>query len=178
MLGEIISREHSYMVRLLVILDEKATQLQNDKEIDYQIVHDVIVYLQQHSQQTHHPKEDLIYHYYLEHYGKNSDIANLDNEHKLLDKVTLEFSELVEMVLQDSIVPKEVFIQQLHHFIHEQKRHLDFEEREILPKLKRDFSAKDWEAVESLWGEEVSDPLFGHDIEEEYLRLSSYMKAD
>ncbi|HBV75084.1 MULTISPECIES: hemerythrin domain-containing protein [Vibrio] len=175
MLGEMISREHSYMVRLLVVLDEKLKNLQQDKEINYHIVHDVITYLQSHSEHTHHPKEDIIYHYYMQHYGNVSTIANLAKEHKILAKVTQDFAELIDMVLQDAIVPKDVFIRQLDHFIHEQKRHLDFEEREILPKLKREFSLQDWKEVEALWGEEVNDPLFGQDIEKEYYRLSEYI---
>lgn len=178
MLGNIISREHSYMVRLLVILDQKLNFLKQEKPINYLIINDIISYLQRHSEMTHHPKEDLIYHYFLEHYGDNHNIANLLEEHKNLSETTKEFSDLLEMVLQDAVVPNDVFCERLEHFIHQQKKHLDFEEREILPTLKRHFTVQDWLAVEKLWGSEDSDPLFGQSIDKEYQRLSEYMKSD
>ena len=178
MLGNIISREHSYMVRLLVILDQKLNFLKQEKPINYLIINDIISYLQRHSEMTHHPKEDFIYHYFLEHYGDNHNIANLLEEHKNLSETTKEFSDLLEMVLQDAVVPNDVFCERLEHFIHQQKKHLDFEEREILPTLKRHFTVQDWLAVEKLWGSEDSDPLFGQSIDKEYQRLSEYMKSD
>ncbi|MFH0256060.1 hemerythrin domain-containing protein [Vibrio rumoiensis] len=178
MLGDIISREHSYMVRLLVILDQKLNLLKQDKSINYLIINDIVTYLHRHSEQAHHPKEDLIYHYFLEHYGENQSIANLAYEHQCLSEVTQEFASLLEMVLQDAVVPHDVFREHLGEFIHQQKKHLDFEEREILPLLKRHFTQQDWEQVEALWGDEDNDPLFGQSIDKEYQRLSEYMKAE
>ncbi|MBD1575327.1 MULTISPECIES: hemerythrin domain-containing protein [Vibrio] len=171
MLGEIISREHSYMVRLLVVLDKLLADLKAEKSIDYNVIAEVIHYLQQHSEQTHHPKEDIIYHYYLEHYGNDEQIANLEQAHHELAQVSQEFAELVEMVNQDAVVPHDVFYQALANFIHQQKKHLDFEEREILPQLKKMFTDQDWQQVESLWGEADKDPLFGADIEQDYAKL-------
>lgn len=178
MLGDIISREHSYMVRLLIILDQKLNFIKQERPINYQIINDIVAYLQQHSEVTHHPKEDLIYHYFLEHYGDDHRIANLSNEHNELAETTQEFASLLEMVLQDAVVPNAIFCERLEHFIHQQKKHLDFEEREILPVLKYHFTAEDWQAVEKLWGSEDSDPLFGQSIDKEYQRLSEYMKGD
>lgn len=176
MIGEIISREHSYMVRLLVILDQYLNSLKQGKEVNYLIINDIVSYLQRHSELTHHPKEDLIYHYFLEHYGPETTIANLALEHKQLAETTTSFAELLAMVLQDAVVPNEVFIDHLADFIYQQKKHLDFEEREILPVLKQRFTAQDWQQVEALWGNEDVDPLFGHNIEQEYQRLSKYLK--
>lgn len=178
MLGEIISREHSYMVRLLVILDQKLNRLKQEKSINYLIINDIVTYLQRHSELTHHPKEDLIYHYFLEHYGQEAKIENLALEHKQLAEVTQEFADLLAMVLQDAVVPNDIFEAHLSNFIHQQKKHLDFEEREILPILKRHFTEQDWQAVEALWGGEDADPLFGQSIDIEYQRLSEYMKSD
>ncbi|WP_086982221.1 hemerythrin domain-containing protein [Vibrio aphrogenes] len=176
MIGDIISREHSYMVRLLVILDQKLNSLKQGEVVNYLIINDIISYLQRHSELTHHPKEDLIYQYFLDHYGQEASIANLSLEHKKLGKTTEEFADLLAMVLQDAVVPHEVFTEYLANFIHQQKKHLDFEEREILPALKQRFTEKDWQQVEILWGNEDVDPLFGQNIEQEYQRLSKYLK--
>lgn len=173
MLSDIVSREHSYMVRLLVILDDILHNLKSEEPVDYKVVAEIIHYLQRHSEQTHHPKEDIIYHYYLEHYGESEKIANLALAHSELAQVTREFSDLVEMVNNDAVVPNDVCYQALAHFIHQQKKHLDFEEREILPQLKKMFTTQDWQQVEKLWGEEDKDPLFGSDIENDYAKLQA-----
>ncbi|MFV0574345.1 MAG: hemerythrin domain-containing protein [Vibrio sp.] len=175
MLGEIISREHSYMVRLLVILDQKLQRLKEGKKINYSIINDVVTYLQKHSEKTHHPKEDIIYHYFIEHYGDQHNIANLEKEHQNLGAITEEFAQLISMVLHDAVVPNDVFVEHLSNFIYQQKKHLDFEEREILPALKKHFTAQDWKNVEELWGGEAHDPLFGQQIDEVYERLAEFM---
>lgn len=173
MLSDIVSREHSYMVRLLVILDGILNDLKLEKPIDYKVIAEVIHYFQQHSEHTHHPKEDIIYHYYLDHYGEDENIANLALAHTELAQATQEFANLVEMVNKDAVVPHDVCYQALANFIYQQKKHLDFEEREILPQLKKMFTAQDWQQVETLWGKEDKDPLFGTHIENDYAKLQA-----
>ncbi|OXX28803.1 hemerythrin domain-containing protein, partial [Vibrio sp. V08_P9A1T1] len=64
MMIERIRREHGYMARLLAILRDKQRQLSNEQSINYSLVREIIDYLATHSESVHHPKEDILYHYY------------------------------------------------------------------------------------------------------------------
>ncbi|OXX27785.1 hemerythrin domain-containing protein, partial [Vibrio sp. V06_P1A73T115] len=72
MMIERIRREHGYMARLLAILRDKQRQLSNEQSINYSLVREIIDYLATHSESVHHPKEDILYHYYIDHYGQHN----------------------------------------------------------------------------------------------------------
>lgn len=80
------------------------------------------------------------------------------------------------MILQDAVVPQDVFVSHLEEFIHSQKRHLELEERKILPLIEELFTTEDWQQVESLWGENDDDPVFGDTIADRYKQLADRVR--
>ncbi|MZI91757.1 hypothetical protein F9817_00860 [Vibrio sp. CAIM 722] len=177
MMIERIRREHGYMVRLLAILRHKFEELRAEQGISYSLVKEIVDYLATHSEAIHHPKEDIIYRYYIDKYGVDENMANLEKEHLSLAEKTHEFLNLVEMILQDAIVPQDVFLKQLEGFIVAQKQHLDLEEQSVLPKINQTFSAEDWQTVESMWSQNESDPLFGETIADRYKQIAQLVRA-
>ncbi|MCE0494293.1 hemerythrin domain-containing protein [Vibrio salinus] len=176
MMIERIRREHGYMTRLLAILKSQYQRLQTEQKVDYRLVKDIVDYLSSHSETVHHPKEDLIYHYYVEKYGDDKHIADLAEDHVALAKKTHHFMDIIEMILQDAIVPQEVFMEQLAEFITSQKQHLDLEEREIIPIVNKTFVAADWEFLESQWEQSEDDPVFGDNIADRYKQLAELVR--
>ncbi len=176
MIMEQIHREHGYMVRLLAILKRKWSALKQEEPINYSLLKEVIDYLSTHSETVHHPKEDILYHYFIEHYPAGAGMKNLAEEHKALSDKTSDFLLTVEMILKDAIVPQEVFIARLEEFIQSQKRHLDFEEREVLPLINKTFTTQDWQKVESQWKQSDEDPVFGDTIADKYRQLAERVR--
>jgi hemerythrin-like domain-containing protein len=175
---ERIKREHGYMARLLAILRRKLQCLENEQSINYSLVKEIVDYLSNHAEAVHHPKEDVIYCYYVEKYGSQSGVSDLEQDHKRLAVRTHEFLNLIEMILQDAIVPKEIIASQLAEFIQSQKTHLDLEEQEVIPLIISTFTKDDWKHVESLWNENEDDPVFGDNIAERYKQLAKLVRQD
>lgn len=178
MMIERIRREHGYMTRLLVILRSKLEALRAEESVNYSLIKEVVDYLSTHSEAVHHPKEDIIYHYYIDKYGVDDSMVNLAREHLELADKTHDFLNIVEMILQDAIVPQDVFMAQLEDFIVAQKQHLDIEERSVLPKIIETFTVNDWRNVESQWSESESDPLFGDTIADRYKQLAKLVREN
>jgi len=176
MMMEQIHREHGYMVRLLAILKNKWTKLKNEESVNYSLIKEIVDYLSSHSESVHHPKEDILYRYFSQNYPANSEIKNLEIEHQELSEKTKGFLLTVDMILQDAVVPQDVFITQLENFIQSQKRHLDFEEQEILPLIKITFTTEDWQKVESQWEQSDDDPVFGNTIADRYKQLAQRVR--
>jgi hemerythrin-like domain-containing protein len=172
MMIERIRREHGYMVRLLALLRHKLTQLKSERPVNYRVLRELVDYLANHSEKVHHPKEDILYHYYTKHYGHHHQIDNLELEHQTLSENTHAFLDVVDMVLQDAVIPQEMFIEQLEDFLDAQKAHLETEEKSIFPYLIEKFTVKDWQAVEQQWSVCEDDPVFGSTIAEQYKQLA------
>ncbi|PMJ92551.1 hemerythrin domain-containing protein [Vibrio sp. 10N.261.55.A7] len=175
MMIERIRREHGYMIRLLAILKSKAAKLKDDQTISYSLVRDIVDYLANHSEKVHHPKEDILYRYFLTHYGQQFEISNLESEHQQLSQKTHDFVDVVDMILKDAVIPQDLFLGLLEEFMLAQKRHLEVEESSILPLIKRTFNEDDWKAVEALWNVNEDDPLFGDQIADKYQQLAKRM---
>ncbi|KII79882.1 hemerythrin domain-containing protein [Vibrio renipiscarius] len=176
MMIEQIRREHSYIVRLLAILANKVDLLKQEQPVNYSLIKEVVDYLSEYSEKHHHPKEDILYHYYREHYGAREDMDNLAFEHKLLECKTHAFMNIVEMILQDAVVPHHLFIEQLESFMHAQKDHLTLEETTILPMICERFIAEDWQKVQSQYTGDEDDPVFGETIAEHYAQLAKRVR--
>ena len=176
MMMERIHREHSYMVRLLAVLKKKIAQMHTEQPINYTLVKEIVDYMANHSERVHHPKEDILYHYYTEHYGHKQEMEDLEQEHELLSDKTHAFLNTVEMILQDAVVPRHIFVDQLDEFIKVQKRHLEFEERSILPLIEKSFNLHDWQEVEKRWNVGEDDPVFGDTIAEEYQQIAQRVR--
>jgi hemerythrin-like domain-containing protein len=82
------------------------------------------------------------------------------------------FLDIVDMVLQDAVVPQDIFITQLEQFLDAQKEHLEMEEKRVFPFLIETFTVKDWQAVEERWSVCEDDPVFGETIAEQYKQLA------
>lgn len=98
MMMEQIHREHGYMVRLLAILKKKWSMLKEEKPINYSLVKEIVDYLSTHSETVHHPKEDMLYRHFVEHYPASAEIKSLELEHQELAEKTQEFLLIVDMI--------------------------------------------------------------------------------
>ncbi|PMH39755.1 cation-binding protein [Vibrio sp. 10N.286.49.B3] len=176
MMIERIRREHGYMVRLLAILRQKRRQLSNEQTINYSLVKEIVDYFIEHSDKVHHPKEDILYYYYIDKYGDEALVDDLAQEHRALADNTQNFLMIVDMILQDAVVPNQVFIEHLDTFVAEQKHHLEQEEKIILPLIAKTFTTQDWQCVESKWDQVEDDPVFGNTIADRYRQLAERVK--
>ncbi len=173
---EQIHREHGYMVRLLAILKKKCHSINAEEAVNFTLIKEIVEYLSSHSEKVHHPKEDILYRYFVEHYPASNQIKNLEAEHIKLSQDTSEFLLTVEMILQDAVVPLEIFAEKLQSFIVAQREHLDLEEKEILPLIKQTFTTEDWQQVEKLWDHSEDDPVFGETIADQYKQLAQRVR--
>lgn len=173
MLVASIHKDHRNISRLLKLLSKKLTAIKQEKPVNYSLIKDTVLYLQEYAEKYHHPKEDLIYHYYLQHYPDAEGINRLDDEHKALAELTAEFADTVEMILMDAVIPLDMFAEKLNRFVGCQKAHLDLEEKTILPVLEQTLTAEDWAYLQSQWEEDEEDPLFGEQVADRFKELAA-----
>ena len=182
---DLIRNDHKNMAILIRLLRDKLERVTTDQTIDYGLMRDVVEYLQEYADRYHHRYEDAVYGYYLEKTGQaaHCPVNKLEQEHHRLEADTAEFRSMIEMILLDSVVPRELFAERLAAFIEQQQRHMDYEDQEILPLLERELTAEDWQLIQQrLPAVEQSDdlqatvqrmdPLFGAEVAQRYRELA------
>ena len=110
----IIHKDHKNIMQLLLLVEDNINLLKDEQEIDYQLIKSITSYLKKYADKYHHPMENLIYAHYLKYRVVEDKVANrLVDEHKNLKLITADIDEMLDMIMLDAIIPKELIIEKL-----------------------------------------------------------------
>lgn len=162
-------REHKGLKKLLEFLQVKLHMLEKDLPIKYRLIEDTLDYIENYLNIYHHPKEDIIYNYIIEHGLDTKEyFAKTVKEHIQIGYIVEPLNATLRSILLDIITPKEVTIEQLSNFIQAQQAHLQYEESLIFPLAEAILDEKDWAIIEQSVPVQINDPLFGENVRAEY----------
>ncbi|WP_028110408.1 hemerythrin domain-containing protein [Ferrimonas futtsuensis] len=171
-----IHTDHKHILTLLRVLSGKAKSLREGQEVNLTLIRDVVHYLMQYADHSHHPMEDILYRHYLDKTGREGEVSQLEKEHQSLHVSTEELLDTLGMILNDAVVPREKLIHDVEAFVQMQINHLKYEEGKVLPLLEATFDEDDWKQVDRLVASKlVEDPLFGSASEQEFEDLRNYL---
>ncbi|MFM4702016.1 hemerythrin domain-containing protein [Aeromonas bivalvium] len=169
-----LHQDHLNIAKLLKLLKSKLDAINEERAVNYALVRDVIDYLREVSDSYHHPKEDLIYEYYLKYRLVEGEISHrLQLEHASLIEAGTELKEMVEMILLDAVIPLDQFTAKLARFIAQQEAHMNYEEGVVFPLLREALTEDDWRQLEQQWqNRAIGDPLFGPEVSQHFKELA------
>jgi hemerythrin-like domain-containing protein len=163
-----LQRDHVNFGKVLAVLREELAILEAHESPDFEHIKDALEYLQEYGNLYHHPKEDAIYHYHLEHHDNEWNIIEkLLDEHSKLERITEDLRLATEGMLHDVVTRRDHYIDKLGSFVESQSKHLEVEETRVFPMIRDAFSDEDWAAVEQQWPT-PDDPLFGAEVKEPF----------
>ncbi|PKH04618.1 hemerythrin domain-containing protein [Moritella sp. Urea-trap-13] len=149
----LITKDHEQVEQLLNVLTEQLAELESEQQgVNFKLMDDIVHYLRNYIDRYHHPKEDLIYSYYLEHYVEDADMPNrLASEHQSLNFLSRELSSVLNMIQLDSVMPFDELAVQLRGFVDKQRSHIQYENNVVMPLMAEKFTPDDWCHIEHLW---------------------------
>lgn len=166
-----LQKDHSNLEKLLNLLTEQLQILEQDDEVDFSLILDIVDYVESYLDLYHHPREDAMFKMYL---AKSSSgramIDKLMKEHRALAQLTQSLCKLLNGIMHDAVISKETFKQELSAYIQHQKDHLTTEEEKVFPLINKTLTKEDWRQIEK----EIparEDPLFGKQVLEQYETL-------
>ncbi|UJF23489.1 hemerythrin domain-containing protein [Shewanella sp. OMA3-2] len=170
-----LMRDHQHITILLNILTNKNARLAEGEAVNFNLIRDIVEYMQGYAEHSHHPVEDITYHYYAQKMSiPNSD--QLSDEHDKLAQVSGSLMYSLNMVLSDVVISRDKLINDLANYIHLQVGHMQFEETEIFPHLAKTLDSSDWQNIELLCQNKlVDDPLFSQDDNIIFEELRQYI---
>jgi hemerythrin-like domain-containing protein len=168
-------QDHANFSKLLDILDGQLLLLQTDQDADYELIEDVIYYLQQYSDRYHHPREDIAFARLLERDAAlQMPVNRLLQEHRVIREAGEQVRERLDQVLRDEVVTREWVETPLALYITFYRHHLAMEDSQLIPIAARMLTLQDWEAVDEAVPRS-QDPLFGDTPHEQFSVLRSIL---
>lgn len=157
-----LRQEHMGFHQLIALLSAKLSKLNQGIQPDFNVMEDALDYIDDYTCVYHHPKEDIIYNYIVDHQLDNQGLfAAIIQEHDKFPMLISHLKQAIQSILNDTIVPRDVFISQLTEFIIAQRNHLEHEDKIIYPLVDSLLTEQDWQAISATLPPQGDDPLFG-----------------
>jgi hemerythrin-like domain-containing protein len=148
--------------------------IREGKAPDFKLLHAMLYYVREFPERRHHPKEDKVLFAKLK--ARTSEagavIADLEQEHarggQMLNALTVALSSWEAGAAQGA----KGFEAELSRFADFYWRHMEKEEKHVLPVAERIFTDQDWKEVEAAFAANA-DPMLGKSTGDEFRELFS-----
>lgn len=168
-----LHNDHKNFSQLLSFLEKQLNLLEEEEYeySDFTSIFYAIKYMKEYPDYVHHPLENTVFKYFLEHHTEaHEKINELLHEHDEMPILTEKLLNMLESVLADVPQKREDLCACLKKYISIQKEHMNQEEAHVYPILKSKLSEDDWKKIDSELAH-IEDPLFGIKVEKSYLGL-------
>ena len=175
---EQLKTDHGNISHLLAKLEEQIDVVHDEENADFELMHDIMVYMTHYPDHTHHPMEDLVFQKLTIH-DSSADgvVAQLKREHAALADKGQRFTEMLRHVVDGALVEREVLESTARDYIAFLRDHMEVEDSDAFPRAEQALSDRDWEDVTSSI-EARTDPVFGPVIAEEFRSLYEYIQRE
>ena len=168
---EILHNDHISFDKLLNFLEGQLHLLEDCEVSDLSTTLDAVRYMKEYPDYVHHPLEDTIFKYFLEHYEPEYEqIRDLLREHDHLPVLTDRLFEALQNALTGVPQRREELCTMLGEYISKQRQHIDHEEAHVYPVINAKLNEKDWQQIGAMTSR-LEDPLFGKKVHKSYQRL-------
>ena len=163
--------DHKNFIKLLNFLEKQLEILKNCGRSDFELTLDAIRYMKEYPDLIHHPLENVVFKYFLEHHKEVYDeLTALLHEHEEMPALTERLLEMLQNTLSGVPQERERLCSYLKEYITKQVEHMNREEAQVYPVINSTLTDKEWSEIKSDL-ENVDDPLFGENIKKSYQAL-------
>ena len=161
-----LEKDHVRIARVLENL-ERLLAPGNDSDINWEIVADIISYLQEYPDTVHHPVEDQLFDRVLD---KGLTPAERELVHTNLAQhaeiigATAQLAGDIQQILNDIVVPLPQLQNHFKHYVELQRVHMRNEVQHLFPLAERQLGADDWHDIAQQMTAQA-DPLFEQNLD-------------
>jgi hemerythrin-like domain-containing protein len=175
---EQLKADHGNISHLLAKLDEQMVVVHDEGNADFELMHDIMMYMTHYPDHTHHPMEDLVFQK-LTSRDSSADgvVTQLKREHTALAEKGERFTEMLRHVVDGAMVERKDLENTGRDYISFLRSHMEVEDSDAFPRAEQALSDKDWEDIASNI-EARTDPVFGPVVADEFRSLYEYIQRE
>ncbi|MEA3276744.1 MAG: hemerythrin domain-containing protein [Pseudomonadota bacterium] len=156
-----LNQDHRHLSRLLNLLDKLLDLFHEGTEPDYELMCEMLEYMENYADQVHHPTEDLIFERMRAYGNEHRPILDvLMNQHQVLSEMSKNFHQSLEGIVHEEVLRRDQVEAEGRELVQTLRRHLEMEESEAFPLARQLLSERDWEEIDKA-ASKVTDPVFG-----------------
>ena len=157
-----LAQDHGRLTRVLDLLQGLLDRFHDGVEPDYELMQEMVEYMDTYADIVHHPTEDIIFRRVLEKGAGQHDVFEvLMRQHAGLSLVNKRFRKSLDGILNEEVLLREDVEANGRELVATMRAHLQLEDAEAFPIAEQYLDDDDWAAIEA----EVpvaEDPVFGN----------------
>lgn len=163
--------EHANFNRMLTLVDNEIDTFRRGERPDYELMFDVLHYMTNGPDRTHHPFEDRACERLVERKPDTSAaVRALAEEHRHIAEAGSRLMENLGAAVDGAVLPRSAIEDDAADYATYLRNHMRQEEESIFPLLDRVLEPEDWAWVDRD-AVPADDPLFGNSVSERYKAL-------
>lgn len=165
-----LRNDHRNMAKLLDLLQREIDRIGHlDDSADVQLICDIMRYMTEYSDGTHHPREDIIYAGMRARQPERMQgLEAVEVDHKDIAAFSLRLLNDAEAIIAGNAVARQRVIEDSRQYVDRLRKHMQWEEKELFPCA--DTMADDLNIDVSHL--DATDPLFGAEPDPSFAYLS------
>lgn len=166
-----LRKEHLNFKKMLNLLERQLDLLHKGEEPDYQIMADILCYMTEYSDVSHHPREEAIFSLLAERDSATKiDVAEITRQHYTIGEAGFNFHKKLENIIngESEIIRLEEIETPGRIYVTILRAHMEKEEQSLFVMAEKLFNDDDWKKVKTDMQISISDPIFGKDVEERF----------
>jgi len=171
---ERLNQDHKHLALVLDLLEKLLDLFHEGEEPDYELICEMLEYMENYEDQVHHPSEDLIFERMKARGSHHSVIDVLMKQHSVLGELTRYFRQSLEGIVHEEVLRRDQVEAQGRDLVETLRNHLNLEEGEAFPLAREVLTDADWEELERE-ASAVADPVFGDRDPARFRALYQYL---
>jgi len=158
----IIKQEHRNLFRVVNVLDHIIREDDGKRKPDFELMENILDYVESFTDTYHHPKEDEFLFRALRRRDSNAEaiIDELEEEHRNCPASLEKMKAALQDYKQKWPAGGEAFKDLTATYLKFQTKHLQKEEGVVLPMAQRALTEDDWQEIDAAFANN-EDPIFG-----------------
>lgn len=170
--------EHVRFNRLLNLLGGQVVLFHSGADPDYELMRDIVQYLQHFADRFHHPRENAAFSRLAERDPSlRMSVNRLLQEHRVIATAGVDLLRRLDEIEADVVVTRETVEAAAATYLVYYHHHLRTEESDIIPRAAALLTPEDWAAVAAAVPV-GPDPLFGKNAEAGYETLRRHIELE
>lgn len=155
-----LAQDHARLTKLLNLFDDLLNRFHDGAEPDYDLMHEMLEYMDTYADRVHHPTEDLIFQRLLDQGAGQRDVFDvLMHQHAELIQISKRFRQSLDGIIHEEVLRRDDVEADGRELVSTMRAHLAMEDAEAFPIALQCLAEADWAAVEAA-APAVEDPVF------------------
>lgn len=166
-----LREDHRNLTVLLDMLEREIARLKSREDPDYDLLHDIMLYMTGYPDAVHHKKEDWVYARMAAiRSNMQRDLTRIEHDHAEIGNLGNKLLNDIKAIESGTVMRRFDVVEDARRYLTRQRDHMRWEDEKLFPLIDSLKAELDLSDVPSKI-KNIADPVFGPNVESDFRSL-------